>query len=121
MSEGQRAAVYVAGLAALLLVGRRSSYGALLVGVWAAILSACTYALLTRLFPERLGLIDPIAGYRLSEPIGYWNALGVFAAMGAILALGFTGLRGREPRSGPRRGLLLVLIPTIYFTFSRGA
>jgi hypothetical protein len=121
MLEGQRTVVYVAGLAALLLVGRRASYRALLVGVWAAVVAACTYGLLTRLFPERLGLIDPIAGYRLSEPIGYWNALGVFAAMGAILALGFTA-RGRQAAfRALAAASLLVLLPTIYFTFSRGA
>jgi hypothetical protein len=121
MLEGQRTVVYVAGLAALLLVGRRASYRALLVGVWAAIVAACTYSLLTRLFPERLGLIVPIAGYRLSEAIRYWNALGVFAAMGAILALGFTA-RGRQGAfRAPAGASLLVLLPTIYFTFSRGA
>lgn len=119
--EGQRAAVYVAGLAALLLVGRRASYRALLVGVWAATVLVCTYSLLTRLFPDRLGLIDPIAGYRLSEPVGYWNALGLFAAMGALLALGFTA-GGRRAAFRVLAGVsLLVLLPTIYFTFSRGA
>jgi hypothetical protein len=119
--EGERTIVYVAGLAALVLVGRRASYRALLAGVWAAVVVACTYSLLTRLFPDRLGVLDPIAGYRLSEPIGYWNALGVFAGMGTLLALGFTA-RGRRTAFRALAGAsLLVLVPTLYFTFSRGA
>jgi O-Antigen ligase len=121
MLEAERTIVYFAGLAALLLIGRWASYRAILAGVWAAIVAVCTYSLLTRLFPERLGLTDPIAGYRLSEPIGYWNALGLFAAMGALLALGFTA-RGRVTAFRALAGAsLLVLLPTLYFTFSRGA
>ena len=119
--EAERTLVYAAaGFAALLLV-RPYSYRALLGGVWAAITLVAGYSLLTRLFPERLGLIDEMAGYRLAQPLGYWNALGIFAAMGALLALGFAA-RGR---SGILRALAaastLVLIPTFYFTFSRGA
>jgi hypothetical protein len=121
MLEAERTVVYFAGFAALLLIGRRASYRAVLAGVWVAIVLACSYGLLTRLFPDRLGLIDPIAGYRLSEPIGYWNALGLFAAIGALLALGFTA-RGRRTAFRALAGAsLLVLLPTLYFTFSRGA
>ncbi len=119
--EGQRTVVYLAGLAALLLVGRRTSHHALLAGVWAATALVCTYSLLTRLFPARLGVIDPIAGYRLSEPIGYWNGLGVFAAMGALLALGFAARARITVFRSLAAASLLILIPTIDFTFSRGA
>ncbi|MBA3735474.1 MAG: O-antigen ligase family protein [Actinobacteria bacterium] len=121
MLEGDRTIVYVSGLAALLLVGRRTDYRALLVGVWAATALVCTYSLLTRLFPNRLGVIDPIAGYRLSEPMGYWNGLGVFAAMGALLALGFAARARTTVFRALAATSLLILIATIYFTFSRGA
>jgi hypothetical protein len=49
MLEGQRTVVYVAGLAAPLLVARRASYRTLLAGVWAVVVVACTYAMLAAL------------------------------------------------------------------------
>jgi hypothetical protein len=121
MLEGQRAIVYAAGFGALLLLGRRASYRALLAGACAATVLVCTYSVVTRLFPDRLGSIDPIAGYRLSEPIGYWNGLGIFAAMGALLALGFAARAHTTVFRALAAASLLFLIPTIYFTFSRGA
>jgi O-antigen ligase/polysaccharide polymerase Wzy-like membrane protein len=77
------------------------------------------YGLGTRLFPERLGVFDPIAGYRLSEPLGYWNALGLVAALALVLAVA----AAVEPRrSGPLAAATVpVLAMGLYFTFSRGA
>ncbi len=68
---------------------------ALLVGILAAITAVSINGLLTRLFPDQLGVFDPISGYRLSEPVGYWNAFGILAAMGTLIALGLAA------RSGP--------------------
>jgi len=118
--EVERTLVYVGGMAVALLVARRRSYGALLTGAWAAVTVVCVYSLLTRLFPGAVGG-DSIAGYRLATPIGYWNSLGLFAGMGALLALGFAA----RARSLPLRALaaasIPILLPTLYFTFSRGA
>jgi len=118
--EVERTLVYVSGVLALLLLARGRSPAYVLAGVLAAIVVVSLYALTTRLFPERLGTF-PIAGNRVSEPLTYTNALGIFAAMGALLALGFVA-RGR---SSIARALaaasLLVLVATLYFTFSRGA
>jgi hypothetical protein len=77
------------------------------------------YGLGTRLFPERLGVFDPIAGYRLSEPLGYWNALGFVAALALVLAVA----AAVEPRrSGPLAAATVPLLATgLYFTYSRGA
>lgn len=119
--ETQRAVVYVGVLAAALLLARGSSYRSLLIGVWGAIGLVCGYALLTRLFPERLGFYDPIAGYRLSEPLGYWNALGIFAAIGSLIALGFAAHARSLPLRTAAAASLLLTVPTLYFTFSRGA
>jgi O-antigen ligase len=91
------------------------------VGVWAGIAIVCGYALLTRLFPERLGVYDPIAGYRLAEPLGYWNALGIFAAVGSLLALGLAAHAGHYLLRAGAAASLLLTIPALYFTFSRGA
>jgi hypothetical protein len=121
MLEGERAAVYVAAVAAVLTLVSLRSYRTLLTAAWCAITLVCAYALATRLFPERLGLIDAVAGYRLSEPLGYWNALGLFAAMGALLALGLVAHPGRRVVVAAAGASLVVLVPTLYFTFSRGA
>jgi hypothetical protein len=119
--ESQRALVYVAGAFAALLLVQSQSYRALLGGVWVGVTLVCSYSLLTRLFPDRLLTFDPIASYRLSEPVGYWNALGIFAAIGALLALGFA-TRGRSILIRTLAGgSTTILVLTLYFTFSRGA
>jgi hypothetical protein len=119
--ESQRALVYAAAVAAALLLLRRDSVHFLLGGVWAAIVVVAGYGLLTRLQPDRLNVADDIAGNRLSEPLGYWNALGLFAAMGALLALGLAGRAGSRVVRAVAAASLLVLVPTLYFTYSRGA
>jgi tetratricopeptide (TPR) repeat protein len=75
--------------------------------------------LATRLFPERFGVYDSISNYRLSNPVGYWNALGILAAIGALLALGLAARGGPVVRCfAAGSGVLLLL--TLYFTYSRG-
>src|ERR671930_207801 len=119
--EGERVLVYVGGTAAALLLVRRRTAVDLLAGVLTAITLACAYGLATRLFPNRIGSFDPIAVDRLEAPIGYTNALGIFAVMGVLLALGFAA-RGRVPAARALgAAALAILLPTIYFTFSRGA
>ena len=118
--EVERTLVYVSGAAAAVLVVRRATVTLLLAGLLAGLSALSVYALLIRLFPERLGVFDPIAGYRLSEPIGYWNALGISSAMGVALALAFAA-RGKHIVS---RALAAAAVPllltTVYFTFGRG-
>ena len=93
----------------------------LLGAVLAATTVDCAYALATRLFPGRIGSYDSLAVYRLNTPIGYWNGLGVFAAIGAVVALGFAARGTRPVTRALAAASLLVLVPTMYFTFSRGA
>src|SRR3954470_2300932 len=118
--EGQRVLVYVAGASAAVLVVRKRTVPHLLGGLLTAIALISGYALATRLFPDRIGTFDPIAGYRLETPLGYWNALGILAAMGVLLGLGFAA-RGR---SAVGRALgaasVAVTLPTVFFTYSRG-
>jgi hypothetical protein len=118
--EIERDVLYVAGALTLVLVARTYAR-ALLGGLLTGIVAVCGYALLTRLLPDRLGVFDPVAAYRLSTPVGYWNALGLLAAMGSLLALGaLVWTRSGGARAGAAAALV-VLLPTQYFTFSRGA
>jgi hypothetical protein len=119
--ELERTLVYVAGAIAFVLVARRRLLGEMVGGLLVALTLLSLYALTTRLFPGRFLVYDPIAVYRLDEPLGYWNALGVVSAMGALLALGIAA-RGRSVTGRALAAAsLLVLVPTLYFTFGRGA
>jgi hypothetical protein len=117
--EFERALVYLAAVSAVLVVSRRHSVSPVLAGLLAAISLIAVFSLLTRLVPDRIDVYDPNAVYRLSQPIGYWNGLGVFAGIGALLASGFAArARTLGARAGCA-GLLVVLLPTLYFTFGR--
>ncbi|MHB8642710.1 MAG: tetratricopeptide repeat protein [Gaiellaceae bacterium] len=119
--EGERALVYVTAVAALLLLVRAGRRDALLAGVLGAIVLVCTYSLATRLLPERLGVFDSLATYRLATPVGYWNALGIFAAIGMLVALGFVARARTLAARAAGSASLVILAPTLHFTYSRGA
>jgi hypothetical protein len=124
--EGERALVYVAASTALLLVGRRAGVFGLVASLTTAITAVCAYALAMRLFDPGGGAYqvvstDPQAGFRLARPLGYANALAIFAAIGILLALGLA-LRARPPVARAlASSALVVLAPTLYFTYGRGA
>jgi O-antigen ligase len=119
--EGQRGLVLVGSVVAVLILAPERPVRPLLGAVAAATTVISAYALASRLFPGRIGGYDSLAVYRLNTPIGYWNGLGVFAALGAVLALGFAARGDRPAARGAAAASLLVLVPTLYFTFSRGA
>ena len=120
VSEVERDIIYPLGLLAALFAVRRRAVRQLLGGTLAGIVVICLYSLGTRLLPERLGSFDPLAAYRLAAPLGYWNALGIFSAIGALLALGFAVHARNTALRMAAAGTLLVLLPTLYFTFARG-
>ena len=119
--EAQRMLAYVgAALLFVLMMTRRTTVvvvGALLCGI--AIVAG--FACLTRVLPDRFAAFDSIAGYRLSDPVGYWNGLGIFSAMGVLLALGLAARAQTPLVRGVVSALPVVLVSTLYFTFSRGA
>ncbi|MEP7335726.1 MAG: hypothetical protein ABI717_08095 [Actinomycetota bacterium] len=119
--ETERMLVYVAATTAVLLILRPSTVPHLAGGVVAGIAAVAVYALATRLFPERLAVFDPISGYRLAEPVGYWNVLGLAAAMGALLAFGFVARARSSVACGAAGAALVVFLPTVYFTFGSAA
>jgi hypothetical protein len=119
--EVQRALVYLAAALAALLVLRSASVRPFLAAVLAAVVGICAYSLTTRLFPERLAEFDEFAVNRLQQPLGYWNSLGTFAAMGVLLAIGFAA-RAHALWGRALAGTALpVVVTTLYFTFGRGA
>ena len=90
---------------------------------WVALAIAVTsgVALLTRLlpatFPTKVGLNNE----RLQFPLTYWNAMGMFTALGVILATHMTASE-REPAAVriAAAAALPVVAVTLYFSFSRG-
>lgn len=122
LREAERMLVYVALAGAIALVLRRGDAPALAGGLLAGSVAVTGYALATRLFPDRFELYDsPTLPYRLSEPIGYWNALGLLAALGVLLAIGVVAHGRRRPFVAFAGGSLPILATTLYFSFSRGA
>jgi len=121
MLETERTAVYVLGAAAVVLLVTRARVPALLGGVTAGIALVCAYALATRLFPERLGNVDDLALNRLARPVGYWNALGLLAVMGTLLGWAFAARARTSPARAAAAAALVLFLPTLYFTFGRGA
>ena len=119
--EAERALVYVAGAPALAVTAERESFVQVLGGLAVAIAGIAGYALFTRLFPDLTGAYDPDPAYQLSEPYGYWNALGIVVAIGTLLALGFAIRAGSRPRRALAAAALPVLAATLFFTFSRGS
>jgi hypothetical protein len=119
MLDLERVAVYVAGAVALVVFTSSRTVPYLLGGLVCAIGAVSTFSLATRLFPGRIRVFDPTATYRLAQPLGYWNGLSVFCAMGMVLAVGYAA-RGRS--AGVRAlaaALLPLLLATFYFTFGR--
>jgi hypothetical protein len=122
LREVERMLVYVSLAATLTFVLRRHDAPALAGGLLAGSFAVAGYALVTRLFPDRFESYDsPTLPYRLAEPIGYWNSLGLLAAMGILLALGVVAHGRRVAFVAFAGACVPVLAATLYFTFSRGA
>ena len=120
--EASRTLAYAASFA-LALSWVRAAPGrwpAVLGGVVLAAVVVSGYALATKVLPAQLNANEIYA--RLREPYGYWNAIGLTAALGipATLWLGArrSGHRSLNALAYPATGLLLV---TLLFAYSRGA
>jgi hypothetical protein len=119
--SAERTLVYVLFLAALLLVTSRTTAPGVLVGVLAAAVGLCGYALVERLWPGRLEAFPPPEGFQLAGSIGYWNGLGILAAMGALLAGGLAAARLPRWLRTLTGGVVPLLLATLTLTFSRGS
>jgi hypothetical protein len=118
--ELERTLVYLSGLLAAALVLRRRAVPWLVGGLGTAVACVCAYALATRLFPSVTG-VEAIVVNRLQTPIGYWNALGIFAVMGTLLLAGLAARAKWLPGRALAAAGTVVCVTTLYFTFSRGS
>jgi hypothetical protein len=118
--QGEQVLVLLLGVAAFMVVVDRDSLSTALAALVGGTAIICIYSLSTRLFPDQLSGNDAVAGYRLTRPVGYWNALGLYAAIGLAVAV---GLAIRGPRI--MRAMMAATVPvfalTVYFTYSRGS
>ena len=122
--EFERWLVLVGGCGAFLVLARRVALPWLGLALLMAITAISVYSLWTRLVPSAASFApnDPITGYRLSVPVGYWNALGAFAAIGTLLAFGYVTEQRAAAGARALGAISLTVLPvTLYFTFSRGA
>jgi hypothetical protein len=93
---------------------------AILGGLTLAATIVCGYALVTKVFPGRLA---PAVTYaRLEEPYGYWNAIGLTAAMGVIGCMWLGARRsGHALLSALAYPAMGVMGVTLMLAYSRGA
>ena len=111
-------AVFAAGVALVRVAPAR--WPAILGGLALGAVVVCAYALATKVFPASLAPSNTYA--RLKEPYGYWNAVGLSAAMGVVCCLWLgarrTGHALLRALAYPAMGLLLL---TLLLSYSRGA
>src|SRR5437588_7691714 len=87
-----------------------------------AVTAICACALTTRLLPHLWPTTPEVGDHRLSFPVGYWNALGLLAAIGVVLCVHLSSDLREPPASRVAAAAALpILATTLFFTFSRGA
>ncbi len=119
--EYSRVLLYLFVFAACATVARTPRrFGAALTGVAGAAALVCFAALLTRTLPETFTVAPNVLNSRLSWPVGYWNALGLIAALGIILGAALATAPGPILRRVFGALIVPVLAATLVLTFSRG-
>lgn len=121
--EFDRALLYVLVLALFASLPRTIARAQwLAAGLAAAAITVCVAALLSRLLPEVFPTGAEFVAHRLSYPLTYWNALGLLAVFGLVLALhGTTRCEGSRVVRVLGAGAAPIAATTILLTFSRGA
>jgi hypothetical protein len=93
--------------------------------LWGLVLGCsivCVAGLVTRVLPDVWRTAPDVANERLSYPVTYWNALGLLASLGIVLAFHLTcSAHERRVVRAAAAGVLPLLAATLFFTFSRGA
>ena len=90
-------------------------------GITLAMAAIAAVALLSRVAPDVLSTAaDPQSDGRLAYPLTYWNTLGVFCAVAAVLCLHLAAADDRRAIRVLSAGALPVLGATLLLTYSRG-
>jgi len=112
------AATFAAAIALVRMAPRR--WRGIVLGVLAAALIVSAEALVAKVFPATFTPADAFA--RLREPFGYWNAVGLMAALGVPCCL-WLGTRptGRDRWSATAYPALGLLVAVVLLSYSRGA
>ncbi len=120
--DASRLLAYAAVFAAAVVLARLDPrrWPALLGGILVSSVIVCGYALLAKSLPGHFVEANHYA--RLYEPFGYWNALGLTAAMGAICCMWLGSRRaGHAVLSALAYPAMGVLLLTLLLAYSRGA
>jgi O-Antigen ligase len=117
--EGERDVVYLTGIALILLTVERSTLRVFLGGALAGVAGACGVGVISYVFVGHA--LNPIEGNLLFEPLGYANGQGIYAAIGILLAVGLALELERLSLRLACLATLVILVPTLYLTHSRGA
>lgn len=123
ITEYDRALLYLLGFLVVGSLGRTPDRLRWAVrGLALAAFVVCLCGLATRLAPDVWTIATVAAEDRLNYPLGYWNALGLLAAIGMLLAFALTcDDREHAVVRVLAAAALPVLGPTLLLTFSRGA
>jgi O-Antigen ligase len=121
-NEANRTLTYLIVFAAGMALARIAPDGwaVLLRAILVAVTAVVGYALLSRVFPESLAPDELYA--RIAQPYGYWNAVGITAAIGIPPAVWLGARRsGHAPANALAYPLLGMLFVALFLTYSRGA
>ena len=117
--EVERGVLYLAVLWAVLVTVRRSNAAAALAGTLAGIVALATHELAQYLLAPPP--VDTFEGRLLFEPVGYANAAGLLAAIGATTATGFALHATTANRRAAGAAAVVPLAAVIFLSASRGS
>ena len=120
--EANRTISYLGVFAAGVVLARISGawWSAMLGAIVAATTAISIWAILTKVFPGALGAEETYA--RLREPFGYWNAVGLTAALGVPPTLWLGARRsGHSAINALAYPVMGILLLTVLLAYSRGS
>src|SRR5581483_10398649 len=119
-----RLILYVGTLVLAVAAARVCRRSTLVAALALAVVAIVGAALVAQLFPGAVGVAGGGSGIaatqRLSFPLGYWNGLAIFAALGYPLLIGLASTSRRTLASGLALAPAPLLAAVIYLASSRG-